>query len=215
MAPDPLEEYPRQVARTRGFTLGQPRSFTVSPDGSRVVFLRSMAGDDPVSCLWVLDPSTGEERVVFDPRRQGLGDEGRLSEAERARRERVRERSSGVTAYATDREVRRIVFTVSGRPFVADLVEDWVDELTVPGTVDDPRLDPSGRRVAYVVEGALHVRDLAAGNRVLAADDDRQGGGDEHLLPLVDASFHHEPRHARSPPHGRGPCRSRTRGRRG
>ncbi len=172
MAPDPLEEYPRQVARTRGFTLGQPRSFTVSPDGSRVVFLRSMAGDDPVSCLWVLDPSTGEERVVFDPRRQGLGDEGRLSEAERARRERVRERSSGVTAYATDREVRRIVFTVSGRPFVADLVEDWVDELTVPGTVDDPRLDPSGRRVAYVVEGALHVRDLAAGNRVLAADDD-------------------------------------------
>src|SRR5512141_456220 len=157
MAPDPLEEYPRQVARTRGFTLGQPRSFTVSPDGSRVVFLRSMAGDDPISCLWVLDPTSGGERVVFDPRRQGLGEEGELSEAERARRERVRERSSGVTAYATDRDVRRLVFTVSGRPFIADLFEDWVDQLTVPGTVDDPRLDPGGRRVAYVVEGALHA----------------------------------------------------------
>src|SRR3990170_632632 len=171
MSGDPLEEYPRQVARTRGFTLGAPRSFTVAPDGSRVVFLRSMAGDDPVSCLWVLDPETGEERCVFDPRQHGLGEEGELSEAERARRERVRERSSGVTAYAADHEVRRVVFTVSGRPFVADLVEDWVDELTVPGTVDDPRLDPSGQRVAYVVDGALHVRALDGGNRVPAADD--------------------------------------------
>ncbi len=84
----------------------------------------------------------------------------------------MRERSSGVTSFATDRDVRQVVFTVSGRPFIADLVGGRVDELTVPGTVDDPRLDPSGRRVAYVVEGALHVRDLNGGNRVLAADDD-------------------------------------------
>lgn len=167
-----LDGFPRQVARTRGFSLGVPRSFTVAPDGSRVVFLRSRAGDDPVTCLWVLDPTSGEERCVFDPRTHGLEGEEELSEAERARRERVRERAGGVTAYATDREVRRLVFAVSGRPYVADLVEGWVDELTVPGTVDDPRLDPTGRRVAYVVEGALHVRDLEGGNRVLAGDDD-------------------------------------------
>ncbi len=167
-----LEGFPRQVARTRGFSLGLPRSFTVAPDGSRVVFLRSKAGDDPVTCLWVLDPASGEERCVFDPRTHGLEGEEDLSEAERARRERVRERAGGVTAYAADREVRRLVFAVSGRPYVADLVEGWVDELTVPGTVDDPRLDPTGRRVAYVVEGALHVRDLEGSNRVLAGEDD-------------------------------------------
>ncbi len=172
MGSGPLEEYPRQVARTRGFTLGLPRSFTVAPDGSRVVFLRSKAGDDPVTCLWALDPASGQERCVFDPRTHGLEGEDVLSEAERARRERVRERSSGVTAYATDRAVRRVVFAVAGRPYVADLVEGWVEELTVPGTVDDPRLDPTGQRVAYVVDGALHVRDLEGSNRVLAADDD-------------------------------------------
>ncbi len=173
MSPDPLEEYPRQAARTRGFSLGAPRSFTVSPDGTRVVFLRTKAGDDPVSCLWVLDVASGSERCVFDPREHGQAEEEEdLSEAERARRERVRERSSGVTAYATDREVRRAVFPVAGRPWVADLVDGTAAELTVPGTVDDPRLDPTGRRVAYVVEGALHVRELGGGNRVLAADDD-------------------------------------------
>jgi dipeptidyl-peptidase-4 len=173
MTSDPLDEFPRQAARTRGFTLGIPRSFTVSPDGERVVFLRSRAGDDPVSCLWVLDVSSGKEACVFDPRElAGAEDDERLTEAERARRERARERSSGVTAYATDEAARRAVFTLSGRMFLADLLEASARELSAPGAVDDPRLDPAGGRIAYVVDGALHVRDVEGGNRVLAADDE-------------------------------------------
>ena len=58
--PDSLEEFPRQVARTRGFSLGVPRSFTVSPDGERVVYLRTKTGDDPGSCLWVFDVDSGD-----------------------------------------------------------------------------------------------------------------------------------------------------------
>ena len=61
------ESFPRQHARTRGFTLGAPRSFTVSDDGRRVAFLRSMAGDDPVNRLWLLDTSTGKDLVIADP----------------------------------------------------------------------------------------------------------------------------------------------------
>lgn len=170
---DPLDEFPRQAARTRGFTLGVPRSFTVSPDGDRVVFLRSRAGDDPVSCLWVLDVSSGKETCVFDPRElAGTEADERLTDAERARRERARERSSGVTAYAADDEVRGAVFAFSGRMFLADLVDASARELSAPGSVDDPRLDPAGERIAYVVDGALHVRDVEGGNRVLAADDE-------------------------------------------
>ncbi|HEX9122289.1 MAG TPA: prolyl oligopeptidase family serine peptidase [Actinomycetota bacterium] len=171
--PTRTDDFPAQVARTRGFALGAPRDFTVSPDGSRVVFLRSRAGDDPVTCLWVLDVASLDERCLFDPRAHGTDeDDMALSEAERARRERTRERAGGVTAYATDREVRRLVFTLSGRPFLADVEQDRVDELTVPGAVDDPRLDPAGGRVAYVLGGALHVRDVDGPDRVLAGDDD-------------------------------------------
>jgi len=168
---DPLAEFPRQLARTRGFTLGVPRSFRVSPDGLRVAFLRTRAGDDPVSCLWVLDVEGGTERLVFDPRSIGEEAEG-LTPAELARRERARERSSGVTAYATDRDVRRAVLTVSGRLFLVDLVEGTTRELPVPGPPDDPRVDPTGRRVAYVAEGALHVLEIDGAGRVLAADED-------------------------------------------
>ena len=167
--PDPLVEFPRQVARTRGFSLGVPRSFTVSPDGERVVYLRTKTGDDPVSCLWVFEVSGAKERLVFDPGEEEA--ERDLTEAERARRERARERSSGVTAYATDEAVRRAVFTVGGRMFLADLVEGSARELSAPGSVDDPRLDPAGERIAFVVGGRLHVREIEGGVRELASPD--------------------------------------------
>jgi dipeptidyl-peptidase 4 len=167
--PDPLVEFPRQVARTRGFSLGVPRSFTVSPDGERVVYLRTKTGDDPVSCLWVFEVSGAKERLVFDPGQEEA--ERDLTQAERARRERARERSSGVTAYATDEAVRRAVFTVSGRVFLADLVEGSARELSAPGSVDDPRLDRAGERIAFVVGGRLHVREIEGGVRELASPD--------------------------------------------
>src|SRR5262245_26077663 len=128
--PNGLEEFPRQVARTRGFSLGVPRSFTVSPDGERVVYLRTKSGDDPVSCLWVFDVAGAKERLVFDPGQEEA--ERDLTDAERARRERARERSSGVTAYATDDDATKAVFSVSGRLFLADLIEGSARELTVP-----------------------------------------------------------------------------------
>ena len=53
------DTFPRQYARTRRFTLGVPRSFRISPDGSRIAFLRSKGGSDPVTCLWLLDVATG------------------------------------------------------------------------------------------------------------------------------------------------------------
>ena len=59
--------FPRQYARTQRFSLGAPRAFTVSPDGDRVVFLRSRSGTDRSHLLWVLDPESGAERVAADP----------------------------------------------------------------------------------------------------------------------------------------------------
>ncbi len=69
------DSFPRRQARTRRFTLGAPRGATLSPDGDRVVFLRSRGGTDPVTCLWTLDLATGEERLVADPYELDTGKE--------------------------------------------------------------------------------------------------------------------------------------------
>src|SRR3984957_14126963 len=114
------ESFPRQQARTRRFTLGLPRAFHVSPDGQRIVYLRSKAGGDAVTCLWELNLRSGEERLVADPRALGA-DEENLPPEERARRERVRETAAGIVAYATDRAGALAVFGPSGQVYAVPL----------------------------------------------------------------------------------------------
>jgi dipeptidyl-peptidase-4 len=153
--------FPRQYARTQRFTLGAPRAFTVSPDGARVVFLRSSSGTDRANQLWVLDldgPAKAvRERAVADPLELLGGAEEDLSAEERARRERTREGAGGIVGYAVDDAVELAAFALSG------------SELPVPGPVLDPRPSPDGRHVAYVADGALRVIGAdGRGDRALA-----------------------------------------------
>ncbi|MFJ8635974.1 prolyl oligopeptidase family serine peptidase [Streptomyces sp. NPDC093568] len=168
MTTEPVS-FPRRHARTQRFTLGAPRAFAVSPDGSRVVFLRSTSGTDPASSLWVLDTASGEERVAADPRALLGGASEDLSQEERARRERSREGGAGIVAHATDNAVELASFALSGRLFTAELRAGTARELTVPGPVIDPRPSPDGRHVAYVAQGALRVVGAEGeGDRALA-----------------------------------------------
>ncbi|MCS7478208.1 prolyl oligopeptidase family serine peptidase [Umezawaea endophytica] len=164
--------FPRQHARTQRFTLGAPRTFTVAPDGSHVYFLRVASATSRANGLWALDTATGVETLVADPAVL-LTDPEDLSPQERSRRERSRESSAGLVGYAVDSAARQAVFALSGRLFLADLTTNEVRELPAAGSVIDPRLDPTGARVAYVAEGALHLLDLASGeDTALGHDDD-------------------------------------------
>ncbi|MDX6361410.1 MAG: dipeptidyl-peptidase 4 [Streptomyces sp.] len=168
MTTEPLS-FPRLQARTQRFTLGAPRAFTVSPDGSRVVFLRSRSGTDRANLLWVLDVADGEERVAADPQALLGGGTERLSAQERARRERSREGGAGIVSYATDAAGELASFALSGRLFTAELRAGTARELRVPGPVIDPRPSPDGRWVAYVAQGALRVVGAEGGDdRVVA-----------------------------------------------
>jgi len=162
--------FPRRHARTRGFTLGRPRGFAVGADGARVAFLRSTAGDDPVNRLWVLDLDGGTERLVADPEALLAGGAGELPAAERARRERARERAGGIVAFGADSDLTVAAFALAGRLFVADLLGGGGSGAAPPrelaaGGVLDPRVDPTGRRVAWVAGRALHVAELDGGRR--------------------------------------------------
>ncbi|GLW09649.1 peptidase [Microtetraspora sp. NBRC 13810] len=168
---------PRQFSRTRRLTLGSPGGFTVSPDGRTVFFLRSGAGDDPVSCLWVLDRVSGKERLLVDPAALLAGAAEELSAEERTRRERARELSSGIVAYAADDACELLAFALSGRLWTVRPADGTVRVLPVAGPVIDPRPDPTGRWIAYVGGGALRV--VAAdgsGDRAVAVPDGPEVG---------------------------------------
>jgi len=71
------------------FQLGLPRGFVVSPDGNRIVFLRSDSGTSRTHSLWVYDVATGTERNVADPTLLLASDDEELTAEERERRERM------------------------------------------------------------------------------------------------------------------------------
>jgi dipeptidyl-peptidase-4 len=171
-APDPATSFLRLQARTQRFTLGTPREIRITPDGSRVLFLRSASGTDPRHGLWSLDVASGRETRIVDPV-DLLGDREELSVEERAARERTRTQAGGVVAYSTDDEYRIAAFSLSGKLFIADLHSGDVRELAVGGPILDPRLDPTGRRIAYVSGGALRVAELdGSSDHALAEPED-------------------------------------------
>ncbi|MET8025678.1 S9 family peptidase [Streptomyces avermitilis] len=168
MTTEPLS-FPRRQARTQRFTLGAPRAFTVAPDGSRVVFLRSESGTDRAQKLWVLDVPDGRERLAADPGALLGGASENLSPQERARRERSREGGAGIVGYASDTALELASFALSGRLFTAELRAGTARELRVPGPVIDPHPAPDGRHIAYVAGGALRVVGAEGeGDRALA-----------------------------------------------
>ena len=159
-----VDSFPRLAARTLNFSLGLPRELVMSPDGERVVFVRSESGTTRELGLWACDVPSGTERRLCDPGELLAESDEALTGEERARRERARVQTAGITAFSTDDAVTTAVFALSSRLFLVDLVGDApVRELTTHVAVVDPRVDPTGRRVAFAGDRGVHVVELDGG----------------------------------------------------
>jgi dipeptidyl-peptidase-4 len=168
---NPSDSFLRRQARTQRFTLGAPKGFRVSPDGSRVLFLRAESGTDPRNSLWSLDVGSGEETKLVDAAELLPGEE-ELPPEERARRERSREASGGVVGYSVDAGFRLAAFTLSGKLYTVDITSGEAKTL-VGDSVIDPRPNPAGTHVAYARDRRLRVVEVATGeDRVLVGEDD-------------------------------------------
>jgi len=161
-----VESFPRQSARTRRFTLGEPRTITICRDGMRVLFLRARSGSDPATGLWCLDLADGAERMVVDP----ADADANLPAAERARRERVRETAGGVVAYSAARDGTTVVFALGGQLHAANVDTGESRVIVSAREVFDPRLDRDGTRVAYVSGGSLWCCGVSGNDEQLLAE---------------------------------------------
>jgi dipeptidyl-peptidase-4 len=167
------DTFPRQYARTQRLTLGEPRNIVVSPDGKRVLFLRSPAGNDTVNSLWLCHTERNTETCIADIRVLLSGSKAENESAqERARRERAREGAAGIVSFSCDSDVHHAAFAVSGRLFVSDMHSAHEIEVinAAPGTMYDARISPNGKHIAYVRGSALYVCDIQGNEKCLTPE---------------------------------------------
>ncbi len=150
-----------QIAATYNFNLGQPAGLWVSPDGGAVLFRRS-GPRSFVSDLYSFDTATGQTRRILSAQ-QLLGGAGEnLSTEEKARRERMRLATRGITSFSASEDGSRLLVPLSGRLFVVDRATAAARELRAGGNPIDPQISPDGKRVAFVEDGDLHVVNVDA-----------------------------------------------------
>jgi dipeptidyl-peptidase-4 len=155
-------DFLQQHARTRGFSLGTPHTFTIRESPAQVFFLRSMGGDDPETALWRLDLDSGVESLVLDSAAFGRRDGSELAADQAAHQRRAgvrawaRVTAEGITEYSTDAAVGQACFALADGLWAVDLDAPAPKRLTA-GACVDPRFDPTGTRIAYVEENSLKV----------------------------------------------------------
>ncbi|GAA0652730.1 S9 family peptidase [Brevundimonas lenta] len=150
------------------------KGVSLSPDGELVAFLRSRPDDVDVQDLWAAPTGAGEPFKLIDARAL-VPDAGELSEAEKARRERMRISARGVVEYSWDEQGRYILAPLEGDIFLASREGGQVRRLTETEADEiDAKVSPKGNFVSYVRDQDLVVYDLAS-NRETAVTTDGEG----------------------------------------
>ena len=150
--------YFRELVETRNYSLGQPVSPKITPDGKAVIFLRGGARD-PVLRLYEFTIADGALREILRPEKLLQGGEEKLTAEERSRRERERQSLRGFTSFQLSKDGSKVLVSLSSQLYVIARSDAHVTELPGRNWID-PHFSPDGRAVAAVNGGELHVIDL-------------------------------------------------------
>lgn len=184
--------FPRHSAKTLRFTLGAPRTFTLAPDGQRLIYVRSASGTDRIGRLYQYDLRTDNEELLVDPLNLLIDGEEQLSPEERARRERTREAAGGITSYSSDKKCEFIAFVLSGKLYSLDVTSKRIREEASAGIVIDPQFSPDGKSIAYITpEGELHLSREGSVSILCAPESAEIFYGTAEFVASEEMSRHH------------------------
>ena len=171
--PDPAVLTPERVFANPSLSGPVARGVSLSPDGELVAFLRSRPDDVDVLDLWAAPTGEGEPYKLLDARAL-VPDAGELSEAEKARRERMRISQRGVVEYSWDEQGRYILAPLEGDIFLATRADGSVRRLTETEADEiDAKVSPEGHFVSWVRDQDLVIYDLSTGaERAVTTDGD-------------------------------------------
>lgn len=151
-----------------------PRSLRFAPDGKSVTYLKPKESDARVLDLWASDLASGEARLLLDGAKLG-GEESALSEAEKARRERLRISQTGVVEYSWDGAGKLILAPVAGDLYLAQPGSGAVTQLTATAEDEiDAKLSPKGGFASFTRGQNLYLLEIATKAERQITED---GGG--------------------------------------
>jgi dipeptidyl-peptidase-4 len=156
-----------------------PRGLQISPDGTRVTFLRAKPDDQFQLDLWEYQLKDNKTRLLVDSKKLEPNGE-QLSDAEKARRERERTAGlHGIVSYQWSPDGKQLLFPIGGKLYVYSLAtpDAAPKALDTGDNVIDPKISPKGRYVSYVRDQNLWVIDLSTGEAKQLTHD---GGGTVH-----------------------------------
>ena len=133
-----------------------PGNLQFSPDDSLITYLFSSEGS-LVRQLYALNPENGETRQLVKP--SGDGDtEENLTLEEKLRRERMRQRETGITQYAWGKE-GQILIPLLGGLYVQNGPDGELQQILEKGShpILDARFSPNGKWIAYVQDAELYI----------------------------------------------------------
>jgi dipeptidyl-peptidase-4 len=143
-----------------------PRGLQISPDGTRVTFLRAKPDDQFQLDLWEYNLKDKSTRLLVDSKKlEPKGEQ--LSDEEKGRRERARTAGlKGIISYQWSPDGKQLLFPIGGKLYLYDLAATAPAPrvLETGGDVIDPKISPKGHYVSYVRDQNLWVIDLASGN---------------------------------------------------
>src|SRR3990170_6202495 len=145
-----------------------PHGVKISPDGHRVGFLRGRDDDQFQLDLWVYDVDQHKTRMLVDSKK--LLPEERLTDAEKARRERARTAAlHGILDYDWAPDGRKLLFPLGDALYLHDLQAKpgkAMRKVAEGAGLLDPKTSPKGRYVSFVRDQNLYVIDLKSGAEI-------------------------------------------------
>ena len=114
------------------------------------------AADDWRESKLVSSTQLFEHRAALDP-------------AEAARRERLREVTTGITDYSVDEPAQRAAFTVNGELFWVNTGTAELHHIATEHSVIDPRIAPDGSHIAFVMRNSVWLTELPGSPSPLTA----------------------------------------------
>jgi dipeptidyl-peptidase 4 len=142
-----------------------PRAARFSPDGKLVTWLRPNDADFLRLDLWAMPTAGGAPYMLVDSKAL-VPEEGALSEAEKARRERQRIASSrGIVSYDWDKKGEAILVPLGGDIYYVSVASPRAPRrlTNTPQFETDAQVSPGGGFVSFIRDATLVGINLASG----------------------------------------------------